>query len=403
MGVQLPPFAPLALKNLLLIIVILLAPVSYWRALQPESGGDFRIYCAALRLTDQGRDPHDVASLEKEGAPFGLPLTNPATVLPLLRPVCAREGYASVWILLVGATIVAVGLLDRHADWLLLSALVAGGLDAVTWMLRTGNIAVLELLLTGIAFAALMRRRDRTFGLGVGAAAFLKLTPAVLAAVPFAYRAPSAGLGAAAVALLTFVGLHALTLLVMPHAFIYYWSHMASGFGGFLGAEAIYGGITHPSLFSLLSDWTSSITGRRLFAVPLFVAIAGMVAIDLVCVTRRLSTAQDGSIVMPLWALALLALMPRVKPYAFGLCLVPLYFAGKTLSSRRQIGLIAACCVLPLAASIMAARPASARIFGYGQLFALLIGYFVVRISAARPAASARSDILQGHRPEGTS
>jgi len=153
----------------------------------------------------------------------------------------------------------------------------------------------------------------------------------------------------------------------------------ALGFGGFFGAEAIYGGNTHPSMLSLFSDVSAAITGRSWPAIPFYVGIAALVLADLF-LSRRTT---DNPPTIALWGLALLVSMPRLKPYVFGLGIVPLYLAAKYLPPRQQIVLVAVSCAMPIAAAAALTSGlvsgAAARILGYYQLFALAGAYLLVR------------------------
>ena len=360
--------------------VILLSLLFCRAALRHAPGGDFQIYCTALRLADTGADPHDVDALARAGAPPGLPMTTPVLALLPLRPGCEAGRYAAIWIAAALSTFLLVGLLDRRPQWLLLAAVVAAGFDAVRWMLVTGNIAIFEMLFGGAAFAALAAgRRLEIFGLGLGSATFLKIEPVVFSVLAFVSGGPRRGLITTAGVFAAFAALHVLGFLTMPAASSFYWKHLLSGFGGFFGAEAIYGGNTHPSMLSLFSDVSAATTGRSWPAIPFYAGIAALVLIDLLLSRRTTNNPPT----IALWGLALLVSMPRLKPYAFGLGIVPLYLAAKYLPPRQQIVLVAVSCAMPMAAAAALTSGlvsgGAARILGYYQLFALAGAYLLVR------------------------
>jgi hypothetical protein len=386
------------LKNAVLGIIFLLSLISFSTALRtPSAGGDFDIYCASLRLAGAGADPHDVDALTHAGAPKGLPMTTPVVALLPMRPVCSTRQYAPIWIIAAAATIALVGVLDPHPHWLLLAAAVLGGFDAVRWMLLTGNIAIFEMLFAGGAIASLLKKRGRVpffsrfikkapdpfFCLGLGAATFLKILPVAFSIMPAALARNRRALAAAAGVAITFVLMHAAGFLFMPQASAFYWTHLLHGFGGFFGAEAIYGGNAHPSALSLFSDISASLTGRSWPALLVYVAFAGIVAADLF--VFLLKNRPEHAKALGLCGLGLLLMMPRLKPYAFGLGVVPLYLAAKPLRAGRQIVLMVVGCVLPLAAAEATSTdvfPALRWVLGYGQLFALASVYALVRFGS---------------------
>jgi hypothetical protein len=370
----------LSVRTAVLCAVILLSLLSCWAALRDAPGGDFQIYCAALRLADTGADPHDVDALARAGAPPGLPMTTPALALLPLRSGCAAGRYAPIWIAAALSAFLLVGLLDRRPQWLLLAAVIAAGFDAVRWMLVTGNIAIFEMLFAGTAFAALAAgRRLEIFVLALGAATFLKIEPVAFSVLAFVAGGLRRAVIATAGVFATFAAFHALGFLTLPAASSFYWKHLLSGFGGFFGAEAIYGGNTHPSMLSLFSDVSAALTGRSWPAIPFYVAIAGLVLADLFF--SRRTTDQPKTIA--LWGLGLLLAMPRLKPYAFGLGIVPLYLAARQLAPRQQIVLVAISCAMPMAAAAALTSGlvsgGAARILGYYQLFALAGAYLLLR------------------------
>jgi hypothetical protein len=76
-------------------------------------------------------------------------------------------------------------------------------------------------------------------------------------------------------------------------------------------------------------------------------------------------------------------LLPRLKPYAFGLGVVPLYLAAKPLRAERQLLLMVIACTMPFVAAAELATghvPAAAPVLRYGQLFALASAYLLVRL-----------------------
>ena len=176
--------------------------------------------------------------------------------------------------------------------------------------------------------------------------------------------------------LATYCALHAVYFLVMPGSFGHYWGQMLGGFQGFFQAEAIYGGGAHPSVLSLLSDGSSRLTGRSWPAIPIYMVGAAAILIDLL----RLRQTRPRAAMVPLWGLGLLVVMPRLKPYAFGLGLVPLYLGAKALPPHRQALLLLISCVLP---DVLRAA-GDIKILGYGQLVALIGAYFIVRHSGDR-------------------
>jgi hypothetical protein len=359
-------------RRLLLAAILVLAALAWGQAAREERG-DFTIYCAALAALETGRSPYDLAALRRHGSPSNLPMTNPALMLPALAPICAGGTHVIVWIALIVLTASAAGVLLQPADWPLLAAVVAGGFAAAPWILQTGNIAAVEMFLAGAAIAALARGRLALFSGAIGAAAFLKLMPAalVILVVPVAgiRRAVKCALAAAVV----FAALHAVYALAMPRHFADYWAMLLGPFLPFFGAEAVHGAETHPSLLSLLMTAAYSLTGRSWPGVPLFAAAAAAIGIDLLRLGRRVPTGH----LLPLAALAVLLVMPRLKPYAFGLGVVPLYLGAVDLTASRQVLVLLVSCVVPLA-TWSTWHPEGGG-FAYGQLYGLIGAYALVR------------------------
>jgi len=317
-------------------------------------------------------------------------MTSPALVLPVLRPECASGDYILLWWSLVALTVIAVGMLTRPADWLLLATIVVGAFDAVRWILSTGNIAALELLLTGAGVALLRSGREGLFVLAIGSAAFLKWIPVAFTLLVVPVAGAARGVRALAAVLAVVAVLNVVYLIAMPDLFVGYWSFIAGALHSFFRTEAVYGAEAHPSLLSLLMDASSAVFGRSWPGVPLYAAASGYLAFDLMRVTWR---SPDRAGLLPLWGLGLLAMMPRVKPYGFGIAVVPLYIAARLLPANRQALLIVLSCLVPLAGSFIYDHTGVAAA-AYGQLYGLAGAYAVVRASA--PTAPAVRDILQG-------
>ena len=43
-----------------------------WSAVQKDHGGDFALYCAAVRVADAGGNPFDLDADKNSGAPLGI-------------------------------------------------------------------------------------------------------------------------------------------------------------------------------------------------------------------------------------------------------------------------------------------------------------------------------------------
>jgi hypothetical protein len=309
-------------------------------------------------------------------------------ILPILRPACAHEAYVALWLSIIGATIVAVGMVTGPPHWLLLATVIVAGFDAVRWTVSTGNIAVLEIFLSSVGIASLAAGRFVVFAATVGSAAFVKWIPAVLALL----AVPLAGLRGVARALLAVLAvvalLNVLYLLWMPGLFAAYWSSIAHALFSFFRAEAVYGAEVHPSLLSFLMGATSTTIGRSWPGLVLYGAAAAFVAFDLIRVTRQ---SRDPAQLLPLWGLGLLLLMPRMKPYGFGVGLVPLYLGALSLQPLPQVLLVLVSCIVPLAGVLVSDRSVASAA-AYSQLYALAGAYAVLRVATG--SRSPVGDIL---------
>jgi hypothetical protein len=348
---------------ILIIAGALVSSIAAWRV--TPGAADLRVMCAGLALARAGQP--ELAHTPRKG--FLHPVTYPLLSVIAVDPLCrAGNAYIAVWLLILAACLLLLRRMFQTFDWLLAVVLMIAAFRASTWIVWSGNIAVVELLLVFGAVTLMQESRFVPAGILLGLAGFLRVVPLGFAALAIAASGARSFAATCLIALATFAALHISFLLLMPDASAAYWNGFATGFGGLLEREIVLGSIAHPSLLSAAQALTAWVTPERSVAFSLFVAIVGVLSLLLV----RASPAGRSNLFWGGLVLLILA-VPRLKPYTFGLTIPAAYAALAHRTPATQIGGLIAFCALPFAgwAAASALEP-SPGVFGYTALVSLL-------------------------------
>jgi hypothetical protein len=322
-------------------LALLALPV-LWIARDPTvAQWDFRVYWAAGRAWEAGLNPYDPHSLELgPGYPVTLPWVYSPALLPLAWVMSRLDYSVGLWVhlgvdlaLLAGLVVIGWRAFGREqlGSWAGLALLTVGGFDgAGMGCILTGNLSLWSQVLVALGVWAWLERRDRSFGVCIGAAGVLSLQPIVLLPLAFLGRGWNAR-GAVVLGVLVFAVPQALAQLAAPDLY-----------GHWLDTLLYFSDETKvdPSTLNLMR-W---MVGEGPFATVLYGAAVATLGIGLARAWRA-----GGGVRTRLFAgvalIAFTAALPHLRPYGLPFLAAPAILVA--LQSRwRSIGVLLVLLVL---------------------------------------------------------
>lgn len=334
---------------------------------------DLGMMCAAVKAELHGQTPYILSHLQQYTQTrhsFPYP---PLALIPL-KALCAGNPFfiypmfCAVSVLGLWAWIRGCAPRDR---WLL-PVFLWSGFEGMFFLLRCGNIEVLNFILFGTAMGFLARNKIRTAGAFFGAAAFLKILPIAFAALFLIGKENRKDkISAAVLASAVFFTAHLASFLTRGDLYSSYFQLLMGQSAEHTPLhETFYPGWPQPSLLSLASLLNWKIIPGVNFFTGLFYAVPAAVFILMAVIF--LKKTRSFTSIFSYGVLLMLLLMPRLKPYTYCLAVVPVYFLSCSLRDSRKTGLLAAAVFLPWFCRLC--WPASI-IFEYGQLYSLVLVY----------------------------
>lgn len=337
---------------------------------------DIGMMCAAVKVELSGKSPYVLSHLQQYTETLHSFPYPPLALLPL-KAICAGNPYF-IYPALCAAAVLGVWAWAGTCmprDRALLLVLLLSGFEGTYFLVRTGNIEVLNLILFAAAMGFLARKQLKTAGAFVGGAAFLKVLPIVFAALFLIGKENRKDkIFAAIFAALVFSAAHLGSFLMNGDLYPDYFRLLTGQSEGHAPLKETFdAGWTHPSLLSLASllNW-KFIPGVSFFTV-LFYALpaSGFVFMALLFLKKPKSFTS----VFSYGVLLMFLLMPRLKPYTYCLAAVPVYFLARSLSDLRKTGVLAAAVFLPFVCRAL--WPLSL-VWEYGQLYSLVLIYGLI-------------------------
>lgn len=313
-------------------------------------GWDFVVYCDAAAAFRHGANPYLVENLARSTLSFVYP---PAT-LPLFAGLCAPSAVVSpvvVHSVLYGVLLFGSGILvytvDPAPDGFLLATFLIVGFGGTYRAFETGNLSILLAFVLTIAFAALLEERDTIVGVALAAIAAFKLYPIFFGApllVSGQSRSEKARtIGAIVVTVAAFAAVNVVTF----SAYIGTYYRSITGQLPQHSPAGASGGRVNPALYHLVKDLNRFIGGTPLMRWLLYLGVVVLVAALFCYYVRHYDI--DTVEVFSLGIIAVLLVLPRLKPYTLVIASVPAYFLVRDATLKTKT----------VALTIVAAIPAA--------------------------------------------
>ena len=353
------------------------------------AGWDFSTYRSAVKVFQEGNDPYLVKNL-LEYSDLGWPFVYPPSTLILFFPIVALAGvigYRVLWLLMLAASFFIVRSFDRNFQPFFFVTVVATGFMASYHNFRTGNVGLIELFFFCWAFKFIYEKRYALSAIFINLTAWLKIYPVLLGGLFVFLRKPVKNrIKPLIVLLVAFIIIGGSSPLFFPRLIVSSLGALTGRIDAQHSPTDEIGGSSNPSSFLFIVEMTKNLFGTaRAFPVVLFFVFAAFIIWSLMRYAR--GTEQDFTVLFSMGTLAILLLLPRLKPYSLTLALVPVYFLMREMDYRKKLAGLFIIGLLPLALSFiyfvlreteLSSSWIGRQIFflsGYRQLFSLLAAY----------------------------
>lgn len=325
--------------------------VRYWRPGVKTPGWDFMVYCDAATAFVQGTNPYIVENLAQSTLSF----VYPPTTLPLFAGLCFPTAIVppivvhtvlyALFLLGSGALIYSV---DPSPDVFLLATFLVVSFGGTYRAFETGNFSIFLTFLLAIVFAGLIREREWIVGLALTTMAAFKLFPIFFAGPLLvsdrSRREKIRTVGVIAGTIATFV---VVNILAFPTYVETYYLSITGQLPQHSPVNA-GGGRINPSLYFLTDELNNNIGGVPLMQWVLYLGVVALVAGLFYYYVRYCD--NDTVRTLSLGIIAVLLILPRLKPYTLVLAALPAYFLVKDTSLRAKTMFLTIAAAIPIAA-----------------------------------------------------
>lgn len=354
---------------------------------------DINVYCSAVEAYKNGNNPYLVEELRVYSSSNLSFIYSPLS-LPFFEVLCFVDsimGYYIIWLLLLLATFYITKKADTQLDPLLLITLLASGFLATFWNMLTGNVGLIELTFFAATYYFIMKRKYRNAALFLALTSLFKILPILFA--PLFLFTKESKKEKTKTFLLTTVFLavvHLLSFLLFPQIMPTYLLSLIGKAG--LQHNPIYesGGIKNPSLLFLIKELSRVFFNENTTAFIIIYILSTLLVLFLfyIYIKRKrrkfLHTFSFG-------ILAIMTILPQLKPYSFTFALLPIYFLIKNFKLIDKIASLFIVSILPLVILIFG-YSSSSIIWNYSQLICLftLVIFILLKESFKRGKESVR-------------
>ena len=316
-----------------LVLITLLLVLMYFK--YPSM--DFEIYCSAVKVLDDGNDPYVLSNLQ-EKMDWNMPYRYAPITLPFFKLLCLTSHYVSWFIFLILAFFI-IKSSDKGFKPFLYIVITFTGLIAVFKSFSIGNTGVIDLFFFSMILYFILKKNYELSAIIIGSFAIFKIFPIVfLGLFFFVDKSLWKRIQIMLLGISTFILLHLLSLSIYPKISQTYYYLL---FKGYPLVDQI--GYNNPSLFSIITKFFPSLNlvlygfGIVLISTILFYVVY----------KNKLNFVSSFSF----GVIAILLVLPELKPYTFTIALIPLYLLIKDKANYFWYIIVA--CALPLLTKVM--------------------------------------------------
>ncbi|MBD3422681.1 MAG: DUF2029 domain-containing protein [Chitinivibrionales bacterium] len=316
-------------------------------AYDSEKKTDFNIYCCACDAHSQGRNPYLVQNIEvctqREISFTYLPV-----VLPVFKALCRFENkiltYHFLWSILLALNFVLIAFVFKFKHLATIVAIVMAGYSTTYWNFYTGNIGLFESLLFITFLLLVLKNRLFLATVPLTVISSLKILPLVFVSLLF-FTPDSTGrkVKAAGMTLLLFATIHLLSFVAYQDIYPSYLAAVTGSQASQHSAIKEEGGKHNPSLMNFINDAVSDEKEFDPAALTAYVILAALI-IGIYFLILQRNAAMDSKAKISLFALVLLLILPRLKPYSFGYAFLPVAILMANMKTANKLFIVLISC-----------------------------------------------------------
>ncbi|MBN2015407.1 DUF2029 domain-containing protein [Candidatus Dojkabacteria bacterium] len=313
------------------------------------AGGDFNIYCGAVRTYDDGCDPYVVSNVKiYSDSPFSF-IYPPLSLffLKLLRFLDSVFTYHLIWVLLLLFVYFIVKRGDTTFKPLFFVTLLTSCFAATFWNFLVGNVGLIELSLFAFIFLGIINRKHRLPAFIIGVLSFLKITSVFYSILLlFSRTSKREKMRLFSLVVLTFLLLHLLSYILFPGISSSYYLSLTGGIDNQHSPIFEKGGVNNPSMFFLINEAAERIMdGNNELVVVLYALFVLFVLFTFYRYTREKRSYLK---LFSFGVLCIMLILPRFKPYSLTFAILPVYFLAKGYDFKKKILFVLITCLCPM-------------------------------------------------------
>lgn len=336
---------------------------------------DINVYCSAVETYENGNNPYLIEKLRKYSN-SNLSFIYPPLSLPFFKILCLIDsiaGYYIIWILLLLAIFCITKRADARLDPLLLITLLASGFLVTFWNMLTGNVGLIELTLFAVTYYFITKRKYRNAALFLALTSFFKVLP-ILFAPLFLFTKEGYKEKFKTFFLITIflAAANLLSFLLFPNIMPTYLLSLVGKAGQQHSPIYESGGIKNPSLLFFTKELSERFFNSNTTISIIIYLLCTLLVLLLFCIYIKRERRRFLHI-FSFGVLAIMIILPRLKPYSFAFALLPTYFLIKNFNFKNKLLAILLTSLLPLLVLIFGFSPHNVNtIWKYNQLISLL-------------------------------
>lgn len=314
------------------------------------SGSDSQIYYGAVKAWENGNNPYLLENIKQYSAgPFTF--VYPPISIPFFKILHfgnPRVTYYLIWTIALVCTIAIIARADKKSDLFLLTVLLVTGFLATYWNYLTGNVGLIELLLFAMVFYGIIKEKYLISAVFLPLTAVLKIAPLLYATLFVYLKSDRVKIIKILATIFTlFVLISGLSYVLHPNISSTYYLSITGHFDQQHSPLYETGGVTNPSSLTLIRAFLERLLpnymGLSILLYVLFIAV--IIVMFYIFLSRGDRNFLE---IFSIGVLAIMLILPRLKPFSFVFALLPLYFLTKNLDYKHKTLLILLASALPL-------------------------------------------------------
>ncbi|MCJ7642955.1 MAG: glycosyltransferase 87 family protein [Candidatus Aminicenantes bacterium] len=355
------------------------------------SGWDFNIYHAAVKTYASGENPYSVINLQKHLGKrrYHYPFLYPPITLGFFNILHTMVSYCNqiaspkayyyfLWCVLLAAVFLIIRKANATFNPLFLIILLFTGFISAYWNFLTGNIGIVELFFFSLVFYYITKKNNYLSAFFLAIIGIIKIIPLIFGSL-FAFSKQSKAQKARIFGGLAslFMASNIISYAMDPKLFVQYYKFMIRRLSIFYNPLKEVGEYRSPAIFLYIKEITNHFFNGNLtmFFAQYFLLLCIIFVLFTLYLRKRERSFLD---IYSFGMLALIIILPRMKPYSFTLALLPIYFLVKDQNWERKLWTIIIVSGMPLI-SYWAIKTSHnqgfLRFMEYGQSLSLLVFY----------------------------